>query len=199
MAIAGKGDSSGDFQGAHLGQSVVAAHIKKAQSTLLAPAEKLLGAFHGTALAREEYGTEGLANRKGGWALHDYLLVTDARVVMWARGVFKQSVDAFHYGDIASVEESKGFLFGELVLNIRGAKERFSMMAKPDTPIAARLIRERIAAERSGTRPSVNTVTAGGAAGDIAERLQRLNALKDQGLISEGEFAAQRQRIIDQV
>lgn len=178
---------------AYIGQSVVALHIMDARDRILEDQEVLLGAFHGSSFAREEYGMS--AQRKGGFALHDYLLVTDRRVITWARGMFKQSVDAFHYNDIASVEATKGLILGEIVINVRGAKERFGNMVTADTPIAERLIRDNISKQRS---PSPASAAEGKPSlQSMFDSLERLSVLKDKGLITEAEFAAKRQKIVD--
>lgn len=131
----------------HIGESVVRGHIDKAVQEILSPAESLLGAFHGQALSEGGYG--GQARQKGGSELHHYMLVTDSRVIFWSRGLIKGSTDSFRYEDIASVEEARGFLLGEIVLNIRGARERFRSMPKKDVPIAAEMIRAKVSLQRN--------------------------------------------------
>ena len=132
---------------AYIGKNVVRAHIDKALSEIIQPNEFLHGAFHGRAFSSDP------GKRKGGLAMHDYLLVTDQRVVFWTRGMFSGSTDGFHYDDIARVEEARGLIFGEIVLNIRGAKERLKEMVKDDVPKAAQMIRERVLA---ANEPALN-------------------------------------------
>ena len=181
---------------AYIGKSVVALHIMDAKERLLEVGETLQGAFHGSALARDDYGNS--VSYKGGFSLHDYLLVTDQRVVMWARGIFKQSVDAFYYEDISSVEATSGLLLGEIVLNIRGARERFANMITDDTPHAERMIRANIRSHRNGRAAPPNAPQRTGLQG-MFDNLERLAELKEKGLITEDEFAAKRQKIIDEI
>ena len=126
----------------YLGKQAVQEHVDQALVEIIQSDESLFAAFHGQALSGEGYGAT--AKTKGGFSLHDYLLVTDERVIFWARGLFKRSTDGFHYDDIASVEESTGLLTGEIVLNVRGAKERMRSMVKTDVPVAARMIRDLV-------------------------------------------------------
>ena len=141
----------------YLGKQTVQKHVDQALTEIVQADEWLLGAFHGQAMSGTGTGTN--AKYKGGLSFNDYLLVTDQRVILWARGVFSRSVDAFHYDDIASVEESQGLLLGEIVSNVRGAKERMQSMVKPDVPIAARLIRDLVAKAKIGRTPPASVPT----------------------------------------
>lgn len=131
---------------AYIGKQVVDSHVDKVVREMLSADEFLLGIFHGQAMSAESYGITG--RYKGGLSLHDYLIVTNKRVIMWARGLLSGSTDGFHYEDIVSVEEARGLLWGEIVLNVRGAKERMRSMVREDVPKAAQLIREQIAAHK---------------------------------------------------
>lgn len=71
-----------------------------------------------------------------------YLLVTDRRVIFWGSGLISSSVHAFAYSDISSVDGHRGLLFGDIVLNVKGAQEKFRSMRKDDVQIAVNLIRE---------------------------------------------------------
>lgn len=174
---------------AHIGQQVVTIHILEAVERFLNSGEKLLAAFHGTALAREQYGAS--AQRKGGFAIHDYLLVTDQRVITWARGVFKHSTDAFFFSDISSAEATRGLLLGEIVLNIHGARERFANMVADDANIAADLIRKKIAEVRKG--PASPTQAT-----DPVAQLERLLSLKERGALSDQEYRSAKEKIMSQ-
>ena len=149
----------------YLGHRTVREHVDQALAEIIQPDEFLLAAFQG--LARS--GEKGTA-KKGGFSFKDYLLVTDQRVIMWTRGVFSRGTDGFHYGDIASVEETTGLLLGEIILNVRGAKDRMTGMHKADVPVAARLIRDLIV-----------TAKGGGMSPGTASAPQTIYLLRDDG------------------
>jgi hypothetical protein len=118
-----------------IGVSTKSSHIEAARKTILDKEERLLGAFHGKPL-------------RGGkpivvFAGHHYLLITDRRVIFWGSGLVSGSVDAFAYSDISSVDAHRGLLFGDIVLNVKGAKQKFRSMRKGDVQIAVKLIREK--------------------------------------------------------
>lgn len=173
----------------YFGQSVNIEHIKEAHSSIIFPDETLLGVFHGQALGREQYGIG--AQYKGGLRLHDYLLVTDKKVIFWARGLIKSSTDAFLFDDISSVEEAKGFLLGELVINIRGTKERMRSMVKSDVPIACKMIREQILKNKNkSSEKGMESIT---------EQIKKLAELRDLGLLTENEFNSKKSELLSRL
>src|SRR4051794_14621882 len=66
----------------YLGRAVVGKHAEEARERLLDVGEKLVAAFHGGLFVE----AEGKRRPLGGVSLHDYLLLTDRRVILWARG-----------------------------------------------------------------------------------------------------------------
>ena len=114
----------------NIGVSTKSSHIETAKRTILDKEEHLLGAFHGKPFLG-----------------HHYLLITDRRVIFWGSGLAPGSVNAFPYRDISSVDAHRGLLFGDIVLNVKGAKEKFRSMRKSDVQIAVKLIREKKKAE----------------------------------------------------
>jgi ribosomal protein L31E len=169
-----------------IGSSVDKGHIKKAMSDILDKGEILLGAFHGLPM-KSEHGQP-----MGGIALHHYLLVTDRRVVFWGRGMMSSATDAFYYDDIFSVEGSQQLLVGEIVLNVRGAKERFTSMVKKDAPVAAKMIREQVDKHRqTKNQPIVPIVTE-----SIPDQIKKLAELRNAGILTEVEFQKKKAELL---
>lgn len=176
----------------YIGKQVIKKHIDKAVSEILQPGEVLLGSFHGQAMSDGGYGLQG--RYKGGISLHDYLLVTDTRVILWARGLLSGSTDGFLYADISSVEESKGVLLGEIVLNIQGSKERMRSMVKTDVPIAAKMIREQIQQSRNKRDAPVHTAQE-----SIPDQIRKLASLRDDGILTESEFTKKKTALLEKM
>lgn len=175
----------------YIGASVVKKHIDKAVSEILQPDETLLGAFHGQPLSSEGYGP--YAKTKGGISAHHYLLVTDKRVIFWGRGLVSSSTDGFFYEDISSAEEARGLLLGEIVLNVRGAKERFRSMVKKDVPKAIELIREQISKSKIRTTAPENKGLL------IPDQIKKLAELRDSGILTEDEFSVKKAELLKQM
>jgi hypothetical protein len=172
---------------AYIGASVVQRHLRDAEQRFLEPDEKLLGVFNGLA-----------DSTKGGhFKLHDYLFVTDRRVIIWARGLLKNGIESFHYDDISSAEITAGLIFGDIILNIRGAIEKFTMTVSTDASLAEKMIRQNTAECR--LRMTGPRVSGGNDSGDSFDKLERLASLKDQGLISEKEFKAKRETFLSEI
>jgi hypothetical protein len=129
---------------------------------------------------------------KGGSILKHYLIVTDRRVIFWARGVFKSSTDAFEFEDIKSVEQQKGMIYGGIVLNIHGKKENFTEMHKDEAEYIAGLIRHKVylAKERPRSAPTLTGT-------DPAAQIEKLAGLLEKGLISRREFEEKKQKLLD--
>ncbi len=172
-----------------IGSSVDKGHIKKATSDILDKGEILLGAFHGLPM-KSEHGKP-----MGGIALHHYLLVTDRRVVFWGRGMLANAIDGFFYDDIFSVEGSQHILLGEIVLNVRGAKERFKSMVRQDVPIAARMIREKVDKHRqTKSQPIGPLVTE-----PILDQIKKLAELRDSDILTEAEFQKKKTELLSRL
>jgi len=130
-----------DTEKLYIGGSVNKKHLDEVDKKVLQPEEKLLGIFHGCVMHETPFGGMG---RKGGLTLHDYLLITNERVIFYGRGLLSHNIEGFKYGDIHSVEAKKGVVWGQIVLNIHGAREYFGYMVRADSDVAANMIRKMI-------------------------------------------------------
>lgn len=147
-----------------------------------------MGAFHGQAMLTEGDSLSG--KYKGGLSLHDYLLVTDKRVIFWTRGLITGSTDGFFYNDISSTEKAKTLLLGEIVLNVRGTKERFRSMVKKDVPNAIQLIQEQISKSRTKKTTLENKRQL------IPDQIRKLIKLRDDGLLTEEKFLIKKRELL---
>lgn len=167
------------------GRAVVPQDVKPLAQSLLAEGESVLGVFDGQPMKREGGGP--MARR----SLGGYLFVTDRRVVFWAKGIFSSGSDAFLYRDIASVEGVNGFMFGELVLNIRGTKERFRRMTNDDVPVAVQLIRHQIDLEMQGKTMAPQE--------SPMEQLKQLGELYKAGIVTAEEFESKKAELLSRI
>ncbi len=96
-----------------MGTNSSAKHLEEAlRQQIIAPSEHLLGFFDGVFFDANN-------KRVGGLALHDYLIVTDQRITMWARDQFKDYVDHFPLADcFIKQSEQKDFLHGRIKLGL---------------------------------------------------------------------------------
>jgi len=161
----------------YIGKSVDLKHVDEARKSIIQSDEELEGIFH-CAIVRRGGGR--------GLTLHDYLIITNKRVVSWGRGLLSKNVESFDYDKIANVQAHQGILLGEIEFNVFGAKERFTSMVKNDVPNAVKMINEHIASLKGKENTSMN----------VEGRLEKLGQLLEKGVITKAEFEAQKKKIL---
>jgi hypothetical protein len=143
--------------------------------------------FHGTSSSKA-------VGKKGGAFKTHLLVVTDHRVVLWGRGTFQSSLNAFEIRDIQSVELQKSLFGGAAIMfNIGGKDECFANVNKLDAKFMSELIRSKITDCQSATTAGPTSVVANS---DPVDQLERLAALHEQGMISAEEFATMKQKLL---
>lgn len=164
----------------YIGKSVNKKHLKEAEE-LIEPKEKFLGIFHG--------GIEDETGRSRGMSFHDYLIVTDKRVIFWGRGLVSRNSETFYYKDINSIQELRGVLRGGIEINVHGARERMGAMIKTDVPIAKKMIMEKL--NNKEKTPKETHIGK-----DPVEQLEKLSKMYKDGLISKEEYEKMKKKIL---
>lgn len=157
----------------YIGKSVNPKHVEQAR-TLLDVGENLEGIFH-CGIVRSHGGR--------GVSLHDYLIISNKRLVVWGRGIFSKDVETFDYDKIANVQGHQGILLGDIEINVFGAKERFTSMVKTDVPIAVKMITEHMTKTKTSSNTGYN-------------ELEKLAELKEKGIITQKEFEMKKKKIL---
>ncbi len=95
-----------------MGTNATGKHLEEAmRQGIIDPGERLLGFFDGIFF-------DSNGKRIGGLALHDYLIVSDRRITLWARDQFKDFVDHFDLAQSLVVEShQKDALHGTIQFN----------------------------------------------------------------------------------
>lgn len=117
--------------------------------------------------------------------------VTDRRVLLLDKGFFyglKQM--EFPLSHISSVSYKTGLAFGRIQLFAAGGARRIEMVRKRDVPKVAHIVSSLIGRFRGPQH---------GPAADFVSQLERLAALKRSGILTEGEFALQKARLLQPV
>ncbi len=163
-----------------IGKIVVLQHVQQAKIEILEKEEKMKGIFH-CMIVRSGGGR--------GWTQHDYLIITDKRVIVWGRGLFSKNVETFNYEKITNVQAHQGLLLGEIEFNVFGTKERFKNMARTDVLIAKKMIEEGISEQQSRSSTVVLSPE---------ERLEKLVQMLEKNMITKKEFEQQKKRILNE-
>jgi uncharacterized membrane protein len=127
------------IKGVYIQSEFYKKYLDEIEKEALEPKEKLFGVFGG--IAKD---SSGQTKAGSGIKKIDFLIVTNKRVVFFSRGFFSHNIVGFKYEDIHSVESKKGIFNGDIILNIHGAKEYFTITDKSVVDIAAKMIRENI-------------------------------------------------------
>jgi hypothetical protein len=183
---------------AFLGQKVSGKHIAQAKESLLSG--EVMEAIVTGRVKEVSTRTKGRFSfdpdsDKGGSFLKNYLIVTNQRVILWARGAFSKSTDAFEFSNIKSVEVQKGIMFGAIVLNIYGKTENFAQMNKKEAEHIADLIRKKVRHANQASQPQ----TATAAPPSALEQIEKLSELHQRGIITDAEFAEQKKKLLDRM
>jgi hypothetical protein len=124
---------------------------------------------------------------------HCILFVTDHRVGVFMRKFGGHDVLDFAFGLLTSVEYEPGIVFGQLTLLGPDEPATFRGMGKASALRVAQVIRQHVALahEQSSGEPRADRPP-----GLVAEELARLARLRDSGVLSPEEFAAQKARLL---
>lgn len=186
---------------AYVGKNVEPAHITLAEATLLQSGEAV-EAFYNVVSSRIETRNagflEGLVSEgdtflgpttgetmQGGMKRH-YAILTNRRLIIWARGVLKSDTDSINYADIDNVEHRNGLTADKLRVNARGGQRILDWVDKSDSKHLLESLRARSEAARA--------TQIGG--GSLADEVGKLDELRRKGAISDDEFAAMKRRLL---
>lgn len=140
-------------------------------------------------LARGEYdGKRGL------------VVVSDRRILFYEQGMVRSKIEDFPYDKISSVQTGSGVMSGKLTIFAAGNKAEIEHVRPKER---AKEIGDYVRT-RGQIAPAQADVTAPAAAAPSAalpavERLKQLVELRDQGLLTEEEFAAKKAQLLDQL
>ncbi|MBK6016136.1 PH domain-containing protein [Streptomyces sp. MBT53] len=126
------------------------------------------------------------------------LAMTNQRLVFYFHGVMSQKVEDFPYSRISSVQWAGGMLMGTLTVFASGNKAEIKQVPKDQGKALADALRQKISAAAAPPVAAAPAAAAPGpAAQDVASRLQTLEHLRQQGLVTEEEYTQRRNQILD--
>jgi hypothetical protein len=121
------------------------------------------------------------------------LVLTDARLMFFLRRVMTPTLD-LPLGRISSVRTSSGVSTGEVALAVGEDVVAVSRIAKVDLESLAHAIRQAVVAA-----PAEPASPEAASEVDPFEAMERLAALRDSGVLTESEFAAKKQELLDRL
>ncbi|OAH53123.1 hypothetical protein AWH48_12265 [Domibacillus aminovorans] len=124
-------------------------------------------------------------------ARNGIFVATDRRVLFYGKRTFGFDLESFPYKNISSFEMGKGMLGHKISFFSSGNKVSMKWISKGDVDSFVSEVRKNIGGSASTT--SVVTHTSNG---DIADQIKKLADLRDQGILTEEEFNAQKKKLL---
>lgn len=123
------------------------------------------------------------------------LALTDRRLLFIVDGAFNKSSEDFPLSKVSSVGWNSGMALGTITIFASGNKAEIKNVHKGNGKEFVDLVRPRLADKpEAGATPAAPQQQA--APVDLADQLMKLAALRDQGILSDEEFAAQKAKLL---
>ena len=122
------------------------------------------------------------------------LVLTDARLLFFLRRVEQPLLD-LPLGRIGSVTTTSGLISGEVDVEVGEDVLAVSRVVKADVEPLADAVRHAVEAAPQDVEPSEPQAEKV----DPFEAMEKLSALRDRGVITEEEFAAKKQELLDRL
>ena len=113
-------------------------------------------------------------------------LVTEKRAMLFGKKLFGYDMESFPLSKITAIEMSKGMLGKKITLKMSGNSAEMKMINDGDPDALVNYIRENMGETTVPTAP----------AEDIPAQIQKLAALKDQGILTEDEFTTKKAELL---
>jgi hypothetical protein len=133
------------------------------------------------------------------------LVLTDRRLLFVKDGMMSKVTEDFPLDKVSSVQWQTGMMLGTLTIFASGNKAEIKNVQKPDGKAIADAVRGRLAGSSAPAQPQPVIDVPPAAAPqsattpDAHERLRKLADLHRDGIITDEEFNAKRQLLIDEL
>jgi hypothetical protein len=117
---------------------------------------------------------------------------TNKRLVFYAKKLAGFDMEVFPYENISSFEMGKSMGGHTLSLFASGNRAQMKWINKGDLPGLVSTVKGRMGKQAEASVGA--SADAGG--GDLADQLRKLAALRDEGILTDEEFAAQKARLL---
>jgi hypothetical protein len=124
------------------------------------------------------------------------LVSTNKRLVFVDKGMTKLKVEDFPYDKISSIQYKTGMMLGEITIYSSGNKAEIKNVDKGQCRNFAESVRARVTATTEHASYKEPAGQAADAGGDVVSQIERLGRLREQGLLTDEEFQAQKQKIL---
>lgn len=123
------------------------------------------------------------------------ILVTDRRVIIFSKKFGGYDAQDYAYGLLTGVDHKKGMTAGHINLRAAGDSANVQNVIKDDVERISQIIRERMALSHQPTW-QVHVPTGGATGVSVADELTKLAQLRDAGVLTDVQFAAQKVKLL---
>ncbi len=119
-------------------------------------------------------------------------LATNKRLIFFAKKMFGFDLEIFPYSNISSIEINKGMMGHSISFFTSGNKVKMKWITeenKGDVQKFVEYVKENMNKNTSGENSSL----------DIVDQIKKLAELKEQGILSEGEFQTQKTKLLSKI
>jgi hypothetical protein len=133
------------------------------------------------------------------------LVLTDRRLFFLKDGMMTKTSEDFPIEKISSIQWTTGMMFGKITVFASGNKAEINNVMKVDGKAITDAVRSRLSGGPRFTpeHPSHAIPTPAPSptvpAPDVYEQLKKLADLRDAGILTDEEFAAKKQILLDQI
>lgn len=125
------------------------------------------------------------------------LVATNKRLIFVNKGLlFGLKVEDFPYEKITTIQYETGLIFGKLTIFTSGNKAIIDNVIKAKVRVFGDWVRARISPTQKNILPNASYTTESPKV-DIADQLERLAKMKDQGILTEEEFGVQKKKLLN--
>jgi len=123
------------------------------------------------------------------------ILVTDRRVIIFSKKLGGYDAQDYAYGLLTGVDHKKGMTAGHINLRASGDSADVQQVVKDDVERISQLIRDRMALSHQPMQQA-QVPTTGAVGASVADELAKLARLRDSGVLTDAEFAAQKAKLL---
>jgi len=121
------------------------------------------------------------------------LVSTNRRLVFVDKGLlYGLKVEDFPLDKITTIQYETGLLLGEIKIHTSGNIAKIDNVEKVNARAFAEFVRNKLSQPRETTTPIIKNQP------DVYDQLEKLAKLKEQGVLTQEEFDAQKKKLLDQ-
>ncbi|MCM3783659.1 PH domain-containing protein [Neobacillus mesonae] len=116
------------------------------------------------------------------------IVATNSRILFYGKRTFGFDLESFPYSNISSFEYGKDLMGKKISFFASGNKVKMKWINKGDVENFINLVQEKLA--KKDSKPVATEVS-------VSDKLKQLATLRDEGIITEEEFAEKKKQLLE--